>query len=634
MQKLINRYKNQITLLSFILILLAFLFSNTLKDVFLIIATIIAGIPIAIKAFQAIRFRTFSIEMLVTLAVIGAIIIGEYVESAVVTFLFLFGDYLESRTLEKTRASLRELTEMAPDEALVVRNGLKEKIPVEEVVVGDRVIVHSGGKIPVDGKILAGQASINEAVVTGESTPKLKNINDTVFSGTIIDNGYIEMVAEKVGDDTTFAKIIELVEEAQDSKSKTEKFLNKFANIYTPSVVLLSILVFLILRDAHIAITFLVIACPGALVIGVPVSIVAGIGNGAKNGVLIKGGEVIDELAKVDTVLFDKTGTLTKGRPVVTDIHVFSDQDENELLRKVAQAELISEHHLGKTIIKEAENRKIILKDEIPEGEVIKGNGICATVEDEQLIIGNRKLLQNKNILLVPHIESYAIEREKLGNTAIFVAINGNVEAIISIADEIRDDAKDALITLKKSGIKKMYMLTGDNEHTAKLVAKQLNLDGYFAELLPQDKVKYVKRLQEKGHRVAMIGDGINDAPAIATANIGLAMGDGGTDVSMETADVVLMADQLSQFAHAYSLAKATARNMKQNTLIAIGTVFLLLIGVLKGDVHLASGMLIHEASVLLVILNGMRLVWFNQKKKKFACENDHNFERNIEKVN
>src|SRR5690606_26370829 len=368
MQKLINRYKNQITLLSFILILLAFLFSNTLKDVFLIIATIIAGIPIAIKAFQAIRFRTFSIEMLVTLAVIGAIIIGEYVESAVVTFLFLFGDYLESRTLEKTRASLRELTEMAPDEALVVRNGLKEKIPVEEVVVGDRVIVHPGGKIPVDGKILAGQASINEAVVTGESIPKLKNINDTVFSGTIIDNGYIEMIAEKVGDDTTFAKIIELVEEAQDSKSKTEKFLNKFANIYTPSVVLLSILVFLILRDAHIAITFLVIACPGALVIGVPVSIVAGIGNGAKNGVLIKGGEVIDELAKVDTVLFDKTGTLTKGRPVVTDIHVFSDQDENELLRKVAQAELISEHHLGKTIIKEAENRKIILKDEIPEG--------------------------------------------------------------------------------------------------------------------------------------------------------------------------------------------------------------------------------------------------------------------------
>ena len=376
-----NRYKNQITLITFILIVLAFILGGSLRDVFLIIATLLAGVPIAIKAFQAIRFRTFSIEMLVTLAVIGALIIGEYVESAIVTFLFLFGDYLEGRTLEKTRSSLRELTEMAPEEALVVRNGVKKTIPVEDVAVGDRIIVHPGGKIPVDGKIISGQASINEAAVTGESVPKLKKTKDEVFSGTIIDNGYIEMGAEKVGDDTTFAKIIELVEEAQESKSKQEKFLNKFANIYTPGVVILSLIVFLILRDAHIAITFLVIACPGALVIGVPVSIVAGIGNGAKNGVLIKGGEVIDELAKIDTVLFDKTGTLTKGKPEVTDIHVFSNRDENELLRKVAQAELISEHHLGKTIIKEAENRKLNINDEMPKGEVIKGNGIRAEVE-------------------------------------------------------------------------------------------------------------------------------------------------------------------------------------------------------------------------------------------------------------
>lgn len=376
-----DRYKNQITLITFILIVLAFILGGSLRDVFLIIATLLAGVPIAIKAIQAIRFRTFSIEMLVTLAVIGALIIGEYVESAIVTFLFLFGDYLEGRTLEKTRSSLRELTEMAPEEALVVRNGVKKTIPVEDVAVGDRIIVHPGGKIPVDGKIISGQASINEAAVTGESVPKLKKTKDEVFSGTIIDNGYIEMVAEKVGDDTTFAKIIELVEEAQESKSKQEKFLNKFANIYTPGVVILSLIVFLILRDAHIAITFLVIACPGALVIGVPVSIVAGIGNGAKNGVLIKGGEVIDELAKIDTVLFDKTETLTKGKPEVTDIHVFSNRDENELLRKVAQAELISEHHLGKTIIKEAENRKLNINDEMPKGEVIKGNGIRAEVE-------------------------------------------------------------------------------------------------------------------------------------------------------------------------------------------------------------------------------------------------------------
>lgn len=628
-----NRYKNQITLITFILIVLAFILGGSLRDVFLIIATLLAGVPIAIKAFQAIRFRTFSIEMLVTLAVIGALIIGEYVESAIVTFLFLFGDYLEGRTLEKTRSSLRQLTEMAPEEALVVRNGVKETIPVEDVAVGDRIIVHPGGKIPVDGKIISGQASINEAAVTGESVPKLKKTKDEVFSGTIIDNGYIEMVAEKVGDDTTFAKIIELVEEAQESKSKQEKFLNKFANIYTPGVVILSLIVFLILRDAHIAITFLVIACPGALVIGVPVSIVAGIGNGAKNGVLIKGGEVIDELAKIDTVLFDKTGTLTKGKPEVTDIHVFSNRDENELLRKVAQAELISEHHLGKTIIKEAENRKLNINDEMPKGEVIKGNGIRAEVEGEQLIVGNRKLLNEANIALNEDHEAYAIDREKIGNTAIFVAINGTLEGVISIADEIRDDAKVALSTLRKNGIKKMYMLTGDNKHTAELVAKQLHLDGFHAELLPQDKVNYVKMLQEKGHRVAMIGDGINDAPAIATANIGLAMGEGGTDISMETADVVLMADKLSQFAHAYALAKATARNMKQNTVIALGTVFLLLIGVLNGTVHLASGMFIHEASVLLVILNAMRLIVFNRRKNRLAQENVQHFDESLEKA-
>lgn len=633
MHKFINRYKNPLTLVTFILIVLAFLFGSLTKDILLIVATVLAGVPIAIKAFQAIRFRTFSIEMLVTLAVIGALIIGEYVESAIVTFLFLFGDYLEGRTLEKTRSSLRELTEMAPDEARVVRNGVEETIDIDDVVKGDRIIVHPGGKIPVDGKIISGQASVNEAAVTGESIPKLKSQHDAVFSGTIIDNGYIEMIAEKVGDDTTFAKIIELVEEAQESKSKQEKFLNKFANIYTPSVVILSLIVFLILRDAHIAITFLVIACPGALVIGVPVSIVAGIGNGAKNGVLIKGGEVVDELAKIDTVLFDKTGTLTKGKPEVTDFHLFSNRDENELLRNVARAELISEHHLGKTIIKEAENRELEVGVERPQGEVIKGNGIRAEVDGFAFVIGNRKLMHDAKVVLTDEVESYAVEREKLGNTAIFVAVNGELEAIVSIADEIRDDTKEALVALRKSGVKQMFMLTGDNEHTARLVAEQLQLDGFYAELLPEDKVDYVKKLQDQGRRVAMIGDGINDAPAIATANIGLAMGEGGTDISMETADVVLMADKLSQFAHAYALTKATSRNMKQNTLIALGTVFLLLIGVLNGTVHLASGMFIHEASVLLVIVNAMRLIVFNRRKNTRVSESIERFNDSLDKV-
>lgn len=621
MNRLVHRYKTQITMVSGALLMLALTFHlagyvNS-RQITLIVATVIAGVPILIKAFQALRMKAFSIELLVTIAVIGAIFIGEYVESAVVTFLFLFGDYLEERTLQKTRSSIKQLVDMAPQEATVIRNGKEETISIEEVEKGDRVIIRSGGKVPVDGIVLSGQASLNEAAVTGESVPRTKRFRDKVFSGTIVDNGYIEIIAEKVGDDTTFAKIVELVEEAQESKTKTEKFLNKFANIYTPSVVILSILVYLLTRDFHIAITFLVVACPGALVIGAPVSTVAGIGNGAKHGVLVKGGEVMDTFSKVDTVVFDKTGTLTKGKPEITDIKSFGNIGEAELLRMVAALETISEHHLGQTIVREAKRRKISALYEPEDGEVIKGNGVRGKVEGRILAVGNRKLMKAEHIAIPDEVEDYAINKEKEGNTAIFASVDGKVAGVFSIADQIREDAMSALAEMRENGVKKIVMLTGDNRHTAELVAKQLGIDEYYAELLPEDKVTHVKKLKEEGHIVAMAGDGINDAPAIATADIGLAMGEGGTDISMETADVVLMADKLMQFSHAYSLSKATSRNMKQNTSFAVGVVFILLIGVLAGSVHLASGMFIHEASVLLVILNGMRLIRFNDRKRK-----------------
>ena len=621
----IHKNKNYITAISLFLIVLGFLSgfmgNGDIKNIALVTATIIAGIPIAIKAYQSLRMKAFSIELLVTIAVIGALYIQEFTESSVVTFLFLFGDFLEARTLEKTRSSLKNLVDMAPQEAIVIRDGNTLNVPVEEVVEGDRVIIRSGGKVPVDGSIVSGQASLNEAAVTGESVPASKKVNDKVYSGTIVDNGYIEILAEKVGDDTTFAKIIELVEEAQESKSKTEKFLNKFSNIYTPAVVVFSIIVFLLTKDLHMAITFLVIACPGALIIGAPVSSVAGIGNGAKNGVLVKGGEVMDRFSKVDTLVFDKTGTLTKGKPEVTDIKTFNHHDENELLRLVAQAETISEHHLGQTIVKEAKLRQINFMSEPTDGEIIKGNGIIAKVEGQTIVGGNRKLMNLERIHIPEEVMDYAVSREKAGNTAIFAAVNGEIAGIFSIADQIREDAPRALAEMRRNGIKKIVMLTGDNQYTAEIVAKTLGLDEYHAELLPENKVEFVKKLKGEGHVVAMAGDGINDAPAIATADIGLAMGEGGTDVSMETADVVLMADKLMQFSHAYSLSKATIRNMKQNTFFAVSIVLVLLVGVLNGSVHLASGMFIHEASVLLVILNGMRLIRFRGKSRKTAAE-------------
>lgn len=627
-----NNHKNHITFIAGILIAASFI-AKLIKitewsDVLLIAATVIAIIPIAIKAWQATSMKIFSIELLVTIAVIGAIYIQEYTESAIVTFLFLFGDYLEARTLRKTRSSLRELLDMAPLEAtLLHEDGTRKNINIDDVQEGNRLVVLPGGKIPVDGVIVKGQASISEAAITGESIPVHKVNDDHVYSGSILDTGYIEIIAEKVGDDTTFAKIIELVEEAQDSKSKAERFLDRFSNYYTPTVALLSVLVYIITRDIQLAITFLVIACPGALVIGAPVSNVAGIGNGAKNGVLIKGGDIMEKFAKVDTLVFDKTGTLTKGKPEVTDLHTFKSISEGKIVGLVAKAETISEHHLGRTIVKEAENKGIDLNAySISESEAIKGNGITATVEGYSIVAGNRKLMATKGIEIDSVTAEYALVQERSGNTAIFIAIDNQLVAIISIADQVRDDAKVALEDMRANGIKRIVMLTGDNRHTAEAVATQLGLDEFHAELLPNEKVEYVKRLKEQGAIVAMAGDGVNDAPAIATADIGLAMGEGGTDISMETADVVLMADKLSQYAHSFALSKKTIRNMRQNITIALAVVAILLFGVLADQVRLAGGMFIHEGSVLVVILNAMRLIRF----KTDASQNLKNTNRKI----
>lgn len=624
MTKLINGHRNHITILSGLLIATGYLLGlaglSNAGDTALIAATIIAGLPIAVKAYQALRMRAFSIELLVVIAVAGALYIREYTESSVVTFLFLFGAYLEARTLEKMRSSLKALTDMAPQEAVVIRDGKEFTVPVGDVVIGDRVVIRSGSKTPVDGSIATGKASLNEAPVTGESMPVSKQEGDTVFSGTMVDSGYIEIVAEKVGDDTTFARIIELVEEAQESKSKAERFLDKFSDIYTPAVVILSTIVYAFTRNLHLAITFLVVACPGALVIGAPVSNVAGIGNGARNGVLVKGSDVIDRFSRVNTVVFDKTGTLTKGKPEVTDIKAFSDLDATALLRMAAVAETISEHHLGQTIVRKAKAEGLNLDFEPTDGEVIKGAGIRATVEGRRLAIGNRRLMAAEDVNIPDEASEYAKSREKAGNTAIFTAINRSLAGIFSIADQIREDTPSALAELRASGIEKIVMLTGDNKHTAELVAGQLGLDEYHAELLPENKVEFIKKLKAEGNVIAMAGDGINDAPAIAAADIGIAMGEGGTDISMETADVVLMADKLKQFSHAYRLSKATSRNMKQNTFFAVAVVIILLAGVLSGNVHLASGMFIHEASVLIVILNAIRLVRFKGGGQKLTA--------------
>lgn len=601
-------------LLIFAILSYAFQLNDLLIDTFLIVTSIIAGFPIVKKAIQATLLWVFSIELLVSIAIIGALIIGEYVESAAVAFLFLLGAFLEARTLEKARSSLKSLIKMIPLEAVVEKDGKRVTIPVEEVQKGDHVFIQSGEKVAVDGRVFSGTALISEAAITGESKPVKKKVGSMVYSSTIIDSGYLEVVADKVGEDTSFAKIIDMVEEAQESKAKTQKFLEKFASFYTPGILVISAIVLLFTRDIHLTLTFLVIACPGALVISTPVSIVAGIGNGAKNGILIKGGDKMEKLAKVDGIVFDKTGTLTKGKPTFTAIKSYG-ISEDELLLMAAEVELASEHHFGTTIIKEAEKRALTHIHKPINVKIIKGQGIKANINKRELLIGSKKILDKNRIRLTKEMDIYALEQEIKGNTAVYISDRSQLLGIISIADEIRKKAPDAIHKLRQSGIQHLVILTGDNQHVANKVAKQLGIKKVFANLLPEEKVAKVKACKQKGKVLAMLGDGINDAPAIATADIGIAMGGTGTDIAMETADIILLSDNLDKLDYAYKLSKATVQNMKQNMFFSVGVVILLLIGVLMGKVFLASGMFIHEASVLIVILNAIRLVRFPKYK-------------------
>jgi Cd2+/Zn2+-exporting ATPase len=619
-QGFLTKHTNQITLITGILIVLGmlskYLFQFTLGyQVILAVASVIAVIPIAVRAWSALRNKVFSIELLVSIAVIGAFIIGEFNESAIVTFLFLFGSYLESKTLQKTRTAIKGLTDMSPTTATLVTADGTEEVDVDDVDEGDVVLVKTGSQVPVDGVVVEGNGYLNEASITGEARQINKQLNDSVYSGTMVENGYLKIKATQVGDDTTFAKIIELVEEAQDTKSKAEKFIDRFAQYYTPAVLVLAVLVFAFSRDFRLAITVLVLGCPGALVIGAPVSNVAGIGNGAKRGILIKGGEVVDTFAKVDTLVFDKTGTLTEGNTAVTTMHTYTTNADNQLALAAA-IEGVSDHPLGQAIVTYAAQKSAGVAPVLDDTETVKGQGICAKVGDQTVVIGNQKMLTAHQIELNPAQLKDLNDLQAGGQSTVIMAVDGQVQLIFGIADTIRPGVKDSLAALKAQGIKKLVMLTGDNQLTAQAVADELNLDEVHANLLPEEKVEYVKKLKADGNTVAFIGDGINDSPSIANADIGIAMGSG-TDVAIDTSDVVLMQSSFPALVHAHGLAKKTVLNTRENIFIAIATVAFLLIGLVFGYIYMASGMFVHEASILVVIFNAMRLINFQTKFDK-----------------
>lgn len=614
MQSYILGKKKPITLLSGILILIAFTgkfgFKNEVLALWsLALASIMGVAPIAIQAYQALRVRVVSIDLLVTIAVAGAFLIKNLEESAIVTFLFLFGAYLEQRTLNKTRSAIKELTEMAPESALKqMENGEFIEVKIDEVNVGDILLVKTGAKVPVDGSVLAGEGYVNEASITGESLPVGKEKGATVYAGTILENGTLQIIADRVGEDTTFGRIIELVEEAQDSKSKAERFIDRFAKHYTPAVLALAFIVWLFSHDIELAITILVLGCPGALVIGVPVSNVAGIGNGARHGVLLKGSEVIDDFSKVDTIVFDKTGTLTMGKPEVTE-EEFYGEDVEEVLACLASVERESDHPLATAVVEYIGETKLY---PVEKTNVIKGAGVVARVNGRRVAVGNVALMERENVPLDEKARAGIARFEANGNSLVLTAIDGELKALLGIRDQIRPGVKEDLQRLKRLGVKNLVVLSGDNQGTVDLVARELGLTEAHGGMLPKDKAAYVEELIARGHTVAFVGDGVNDSPSLARAQIGIAMG-GGTDVAIETSDVVLMNSDFRRLPHALGLAKATAGNMRQNILIAVGVVLALLASLIFSEwMNMSIGMLVHEASILAVILNGMRLLRYN----------------------
>ena len=603
------------------------------RDALMVAAALVAGWDIAVRAFASLRNRHISIELLVTIATLGALAIGEYWEAAAVTFLFIFGAYLEARTLSRTRQVLAELLDLAPITALVLRDGLQVEVAPHEVLPGETVLIRPGAKVAVDGVVVAGRSAVDESAITGEPMPEDKAEGDPVYAGTVNQNGLLTVQATGVGADTTLARIIRRVEQAQDEKAPTQRFIERFARWYTPFIIGLSAVVYALTRDIELALTLLVIGCPGALVISTPVSVVAGIGRSAKGGILIKGGEYLENSGRISALALDKTGTLTHGRPRLTDVVALAeerlpagalelagpvqtleasiatggqwDPAQAEVLRWAQIAEAGSEHPLARAILAETG-----VPIPLAEGfEAITGRGVRAMYAGREIAVGTSELMESLGVIVGSQAQE-ALQRLKSdGKTAVLAALDGELVGVLGISDPIRPSAPEMVRQLKDAGLKRIVMLTGDDPLTAASIARQAGIDEVYAGLLPEDKLDVIRRLQGEGHVVAMVGDGINDAPALAAADIGIAMGAAGSGIAIETADIALMSDDLMKIPEAMRLSRATLSNIRQNVFLALGTVTTLLLGVLLGRVHMAGGMLVHEASVLLVILNGMRLL-------------------------
>ncbi|MBI4263876.1 MAG: cadmium-translocating P-type ATPase [Acidobacteria bacterium] len=578
-------------------------------------AAFVGGIFPVRRAVSAVRSRTLDINTLMVVAVAGALVLGEWLEAASVVFLFAVAQWLEVRTLERARQAIRAMLDLSPREAIVRHDGHEHRVPVEEVHVGDDILVRPGDKVPLDGVVVAGHSDVNEAPLTGESLPVDKGAGDQVYAGTINGHGALEIRVTRVGRDTRLARIIYLVEAAQASRAPVQTFVDRFARIYTPAVIGLALIVALAPALAgadtatwvYRALVLLVISCPCALVISTPVSIVSALSAAARNGVLVKGGAHLERLAAIRAIAFDKTGTLTKGELHVTDVVSLGTLPATELMRYAAAVESRSAHPVARAVVDHARSLGVDLRP-VSRFASVPGMGAEAQVDGVHVTLGNAHLFASRGVAL----PGGRMELEHLmeqGKSLVYVSFDGTIAGVIALADRPRQTALEAIELLREQGVRWVAMLTGDHAATARRVAEALSLDEHHAELLPEQKHAFVRSLRERHGALLMVGDGINDAPALAAADVGVAMGAAGSDVALETADVALMSDELLKLPYAIRLARATLRNVRTNVAISLALKAAFLVMAVTGSATLWMAVLADTGASVIVVGNALRLL-------------------------
>lgn len=616
--------RNWTLVISVILIAIAFYFRATAgendiitKSLF-ISAIVIGGFSLFTEGIKDLLKLNFSMEVLMTVAIIGASIIGEWAEGSIVVILFAVSEALERFSMDKARQSIRSLMDIAPKEALIRRNNEEKMINVSDIQIGDIMIIKPGQKIAMDGVVIKGHSAVNQAAITGESVPIEKQIKDEIFAGTLNEEGILEVEVTKHVNDTTIAKIIHLVEEAQGERAPAQAFVDKFAKYYTPSIMAISALIIIIPplffggdwnKWLYQGLSLLVVGCPCSLVISTPVSIVSAIGNSAKNGVLVKGGIYLEEIGGLKAIAFDKTGTLTKGTPSVTDFVVSDTNQENQYLSIISALEILSQHPLASAILKEADRRESNYQMiDIMNFKSVTGKGIKGDYQGATYFVGSPKLFDSELIRQASVMKNYEKLQEQ-GKTVMIFGTAQNILAIIAVADELRKSSSEVIAKLHQLGIEHTIMLTGDNIRTAKSIGEQVGVTDIKGDLMPQDKLDYIKELKEKYGKVAMVGDGVNDAPALASATVGIAMGGAGTDTALETADVALMGDDLQKLPFIVNLSRKTLKIIKQNITFSLSIKFLALLLIIPGWLSLWIAIVADMGATLLVTLNGLRLM-------------------------